>query len=125
MAAEKKQKVYDPDKLLGVEKKFEYLKVKGKYYEFSARDGKTVLIEVPKKKVDEQLKMAKELAKKLKADLDTEKVLTEIFMTKYDKKNLDKLYKLVFKSKQKYKPITRDAHCVDMKIGNHIIPIVE
>ncbi len=120
-----KQKVYNPEKLLGIEKEFEYLKIKGKYYEFSARDGKPVLIEVSKKKVDGQLKMAKELAKKLKSNLDAEKILTEIFMTKYDKKNLDKLYKLVFKSKQTYKPKTREGYCVDLKIGNHIIPIID
>lgn len=120
-----KTKTYTPEEILGTEKIFEYFKIKNKYYELSARDGKTVFKEVPKKQVDEQLKMAKKLAKALKSGLDAEKVLIEVFMTKYDKKNLDKLNDLVFKSKRKYKPRTREGACVDMKYGKHIIPIIE
>lgn len=120
-----KKKHIKPEELLGIEKVFEYYKIDGKYYEDGAKDGKPTFIRVPKKKVDAQLKMAKELAKKLKDSLDAEKVLTEIFMAKYDKQNLDKLYKIVFKSKKKYKPKTRKGYCVDMKVGNHIIPIID
>ena len=114
-----------PEGIFGAEKVFEYYKCNGRYYEQSAKDGKPTFIEVSKKKVDEQLKMAKELAKHLKDSLDAEKVLIEVFMTKYDKQTLDKLYKTVFKSKKKYKPKTREGYCVDMKVGNHIIPIID
>ena len=85
----------------------------------------SVLIEYPKKRIDEQLKKAGQLAKKLKSNLDAEKILMEVFMTKYDIKELDKLHKMVFKSKRKYKAKTREGRCVDMKIGNHIIPIID
>lgn len=121
----KKKKHLTPEEVFGTKKIFEYFEHDGKYYEQSATDGRPTFIEVPKKKIDEQLKMAKELAKKLKDNLDAEKVLIEIFMAKYDKENLDKLYKTVFKSKKKYKPKTREGYCVDMKVGNHIIPIID
>jgi len=120
-----KKKHLTAEEVFGTEKIFEYFKHKGKYYEGDMKDGKPTFIEVPKKKVDEQIKMAKELAKKLKESLDAEKVLTEVFMSKYDKKHLDELYKTVFKSKKKYKPKTREGYCVDMKVGNHIIPIID
>ncbi len=114
-----------PEEIFGTEKVFQYHKIKGKYYEQDAKDGKPTFIEVPKKKVDEQLRMAKELAQKLKESLDAEKILVEVFMSKYDKKHLDELYKTVFKSKKKYKPKTRAGYCVDMKVGNHIIPLID
>ena len=118
-------KTHLPEDIFGAKKIFDYLEVKGKYYEFSSRDGATVLISVTKKKVFEQIKLAKKLAKALKSNLDAEKVLTEVFMTKYDMKNLEKLDKLVFNKNKKYKAKTRDGHCVDMKIGNHIIPLID
>ncbi len=120
-----KKKLVDPDKLFGAEKVFQYFKVKGKYYEYDMVDGKLMMKEVPKKDVDKHLKLAKDLATKLKDNLDAEKVLTEIFMSRYDTKNLVKLHKTVFLSKKKYKPKTRGGHCVDMKVGNHIIGIIE
>jgi len=118
-------KTYKPEEIFNGKKVFEYYEVKGKYYEYSSKDGQLVLVEVNKKIVEEHIKKAKELVKKLKDSLDAEKVLMEIFMSKYDKKHLDELYKTVFKSKVKYKPKTRGEHCVDIKIGNHIIPIIE
>ena len=120
-----KKKTYNPAEIFGGEKIFDYFKVKNKYYESDSKDGQIVLVEVSKKIVDGQIKMAKELAKNLKGSLDAEKVLTEVFMTRYDKKHLDELYKTVFKSKKKYKPKTRSEHCVDMKVGNHIIPLID
>ena len=71
------------------------------------------------------MKKAREMAKKLKDSLDAEKVLMEVFMTKFEKKDFDKLYKSLFKSKRKYKVRTREGACVDMKIGNMIIPIID
>lgn len=120
-----KKKHLKPEEVFGTEKIFDYYKHNGKYYEASAKDGKPTFIEIPKKKVDDQLNMAKELAKKLKGNLDAEKVLVEVFMTRYDKENLENLYKTIFKSKKKYKPKTREGYCVDIKVGNHIIPIID
>ncbi len=114
-----------PDELFGTEKFFDYFKTNGKYYKQDVKDGQPTFVEVSKKEVDEHLRMAKELAEKLKGSLDAEKVLLEVFMAKYDKKHVDELYKTVFKSKKKYKPKTREGYCVDMKVGNHIIPIID
>lgn len=120
-----KKKHISPEKLLGGKECFQFVKVKGKYYTVSSKDGKPTFVEVSKKDVDSQLKMADELAENLKDALDAKKILIEVFMTKYDKKELEKLYKYALKSKRKYKPITREGYCVDMKVGNHIIPIID
>ncbi len=120
-----KKKHHDPNKLFKTEKFFEYFKFNGKYYYQDSKDGKPTFVEISKKQVDEHLKKSQELAKRLKDSLDAEKILTEVFMAKYDKKHLDELYKTVFKSKKEYKPKTRGGYCVDMKVGNHIIPIID
>ena len=120
-----KEKHLSPEELFGTEACFQYVKLKGKYYKMSERDGKSIFIEISKKEVDSQLKMARELAENLKDNLDASKVLVEIFMTRYGKKDLEKLYKYALKGKKKYKAKTREGYCVDMKIGNHIIPIVD
>lgn len=114
-----------PEELLGTEKVFEYLKIHGKYYQSDAKDGKLTFVEVSEKKVEAQIKMANELADNLKDSLDAKKILVEIFMAKYDRTNLKKLYKTVFKSKKIFKAKTRSDYCVDMKVGNHIIPIID
>lgn len=121
----KKKKHLTPEEVFGDKKFFEYHLIKGKYYQIDTKDGQPTFIEIPKKEVDKHKKMAEELAKKLKDSLDAEKILIEVFMSKYDKKHLDELYKTVFKSKKKYKPKTREGYCVDMKVGNHIIPIID
>ena len=106
------------------EKKFNYLVFKGKYYEFKSKDGKPIIAEVNKKVVEEKLKKVKQIAVKLKEGFDTIAVLTEKLM-QMDDKSLNTLFKLLFKSKRKYKPKTREGHCVDMKIGRFILPIVD
>jgi len=95
----------------------------GKYYKPSHIDGRFCFVEVPKKEVNKMMKQADKLAEHLKDNLDKIKVLKEalLHMTPED---LDKLYKMIFKSKRKYKPRTREGHCVDMKVGNFIIPLV-
>lgn len=113
-----------PDKMFGVEKFFDYIKHKGKYYRFSMQDGKPILIPVLKKEVEKHHKLSKELAEKFREGLDANKVLTEVFMTKYDVKELEKLDKLT-KSGKSYQTKTREGYCVDMKFGNHIIPIID
>ena len=122
-----KSKHIEPDELFGTKEFFQYIKIKGKYYKMSetGKDGVETFIEVPAKDVNEQMKIAKKLANTLKDNLDANKVLMEIFMSRYNIKDLRKLHDMIFKSKKKYKPKTRDGHCVDMKIGNHIIPIVD
>ncbi len=119
------KKSFSETELFGIERVFEYFKFKGKYYKPSSSDGKLSFVEMTKKEFDDQLKMAKDLAKHLKNNLDAEKVLVEIFMTRYEKKSLEKLYNYTINTKRKYKAKTREGHCVDMKVGNHIVPIVD
>ena len=106
------------------EKYFNYLIADGEYYEWKQKDGRSFLSHVDKNKIDEQLKKVKEIAKKIKDGLDAEAVLTETLMTRLEPKDIDKLYALV-NSKRKYKAKTREGHCVDMKFGKFIIPIVD
>lgn len=108
---------------MALEKKYNYIIADGNYYVFTSKNGRPILKRINKKLVKAQESLAKELAKKLKDGLDREAVLTEIFMTKYEMKDLTKLAESVLK--KKYKPKTRRHHCVDMKVGNHIIPIVD
>ena len=107
-----------------IDKKYDYLVINGKYYSFKSKDGKPVVVEVNKKIVEKKIKKAKQVANKLKEGFDTIAVLTEKLMQMEDK-DLDNLFKLLFKSKIKYKPKTREGHCVDMKVGRFIIPIID
>ena len=66
----------------------------------------------------------KDIAKELKNSLDREKVLLESIM-KLDETEIETLHNVVFNKKRKAKPKTREHHCVDMKIGNFVLPIVD
>jgi len=120
-----KKKFLTPEEVFGDKKYFDYHFVNGKYYQLESRDGQPAFVEISTKEVEAHKKMADELVKELKSSLDKEKVLLEVFMSRYDKKHLEELYKTVFKSKKKYKAKTREDYCVDMKVGNHIIPIID
>jgi hypothetical protein len=98
------------------------IKVKNKYYEvFSdCRKGKLVFEEV--KDAKEKIKMSKKIAKLLEDSLDREKVLTEATM-KMRMTDVKKLYAMLTSGKE-YTKVTREHRCVDMKIGNFILPII-
>lgn len=98
-------------------------KIKGEYYKETTKDGKLILKHVNKEEVQEKLTLVKKIATKLKDSLDTYKVLVES-INKLPKKDLHKLHDLLFTSKRDYNCVTRSHHCVDMKVGNLIIPIV-
>ncbi len=68
--------------------------------------------------------MAKEIAEKIKDSLDREKVIRESVM-KLPISELESLHNTVFNTKRKAKAKTREHHCVDMKVGNFILPIVD
>lgn len=112
------------NKEIKFENKFGYLVCDGSYYELKGKDGKPTFVRVSKKIVDEKIKKVRQVAEKLKEGFDTVAVLTERLM-QMDDKSIDTLFKLLFKSKIKYKPKTREGHCVDMKVGRFIIPIVD
>ncbi len=98
--------------------------VNGKYYQLSSTDGAPVFKQVSTKEVKSREKMARELATKLKDGVDAEKILVESFMVNFSEKDLKGVYKAVFKGKRKLKTQTREHRCVDLKVGNFIVPII-
>jgi len=116
--------ILEDDKIT-IQKKYGYFIINGKYFEFSSRDGSLILKPVDTKKMESKLKKVKLIAAKLKDQVDGEKILIETLMTRLEDSDIDKLNKLVFNKKRNYKAKTREHHCVDMKVGNMIIPIVD
>ncbi len=102
---------------------FGYWKIDGEYYKETTRLGKLVLKKVNKKKIEDNIEIATKISKKLKDNLDAHKVLMESIL-KLEDRDIKKLYKLLFNSERDYTSVTRSHHCVDMKIGNFILPIV-
>lgn len=107
-----------------IEKIHKYLVIGGEYYAISHIDGKPDFTKISKKTIEKIEKKVDKIAEELKRNLDSKAVLKEAIFN-LEEKEIDKLYNSVFKSKQKYKPKTREHHCVDMKIGNFVLPIVE
>jgi len=100
------------------------LKANGKYFELKNIRGKEVFQEIEKSKVTEKEKLVRELAKKLKDNLDREVVMREA-LRRVPSKELKKIDKLLKSKKKNYKPKTREGHCADMLIGNYILPVVD
>lgn len=108
-----------------ITKEYGYLKVDGKYYEFNEKSPeRTSYLQVDQKKVKEKIGLAKEITEKLKNSLDKEAVLMEA-LTKLPAGYLEQIHNTLYNSKRVTKPRTRRHHCVDMKVGNLVIPIVE
>ncbi len=106
-----------------IERKYGYLIVDGKYYELNTEGSATAFVEVNKKKVKKKIKLMEEISNKLKDSLDKEAVLMEA-LSNLDEEYLEMIHNNLHNSKRKAKPITRKHHCVDMKVGKLIIPIV-
>lgn len=108
-----------------IEAKHDFLIINGKYFKVDMKRGTPEFSPISKKDFNERQKKIKEIVKKLKDGLDSEAVLEEAIHKNFDEKSLNRLYNLVFRAKRKFKPKTRRHHCVDMTVGNTIIPIVE
>lgn len=106
-------------------KEYGYLKVDGKYFEINNKISDRVsYLEVSEDQVKKKIKLAKEITEKLKNSLDKEAVLMES-LTKLQTDYLEQIHNSLYNSKRIIKPKTRAHHCVDMKIGKLIVPIVE
>lgn len=105
------------------EKRYNYLVHKGKYYEITNERGDVTFKENTKNALA-RINKAKKMANILQNSLDKEAVLVEAIM-KLSNIDLDILYHNLTKSKRKFKPKTREHHCVDMKVGNFVLPIVD
>ena len=101
-----------------------YIKRDGKYYELDDEKGLTGKLKIKEAKdAKEKIKKAKVMTKHLEESLDREAVLMASIM-KLENTDFEILYKMV-KSGRKYKPKTRQDRCVDMKVGNFVLPIVD
>lgn len=98
--------------------------IKGEYYEQRFRDGEPYLKKIPKTKIKVQLKLGEEIAEKLYDKIDAKKILLEALM-RIDIKEVEKLHRMLFQDKKKYIIKTREHHCVDLKVGNFILPLVD
>ncbi len=107
-----------------IDDKYGYLVINGIYYEVKSKLGRPVFEKVDIKKVKEKLKKAEKIAEELKTKVDVKAILKESVM-KIPLKDIDKLYKIMFESKKKFVPKTREGHCVDITVGNFIIPVVD
>lgn len=107
-------------------KEYGFWIIEGKHYEcqLEKKDGKAVLVEVSEREVKRRMRLIKDLAVKLKEKLDNEAVMMEA-LSKLTKQELEHIHNVVFNIKRKTKIRTRKAYCVDMKVGNNIIPIVD
>ncbi|KKK94482.1 hypothetical protein LCGC14_2682430 [marine sediment metagenome] len=90
----------------------------------SMDDRKTFEMYVKNAIGEERWEKLKELAERLKENLDGEAVMIEA-LSKLDDGALEQIHNVVFNIKRKTKVKTRKHYCVDMKVGRYIIPIVD
>jgi len=102
---------------------FGYVIIEGEYYEPKYEKAKPILKHVPKEHVEEQMRLAEEIANNLKDKTDVVAILIEAVM-KLPEKEREKLHGMLFDSDRKYNVKTRRHHCTDMKIGNFVLPVV-
>ncbi len=126
----RKKESQKPKKRDNVEVMYGLIKIDNKYYYKDSDDGKPILRIISKSKVEKRLKLVDEIVEKLKDALDKEAVLKESLMKSFPlgddviEEELLKLHGMLNSKDRKYKPKTRKHYCVDMKVGNMIIPIV-
>lgn len=114
------QKAKGDVKMLKEEMRYGRLILNNKPYIMDNKNGKPCLKE--DKEFNKLTKLSEQISKKLAPQLNAEAVIQEAVMGLLPK-DVKKLYGMLFKSKKKYKPKTRKHHCVDMKIGNFVLPI--
>lgn len=106
------------------EYKYGYLVIDGVFYESEMKDGKTTLKRIPEKRLKKEIKRAEEITEKLEDKTDVKAILMEAVM-KIEDKEQEKLHNMLYNSKKHYIPKTRKHHCVDIKVGNFILPIMD
>ena len=104
------------------ERKHGYIYMDGKYYEMKGNSGASKFEFVEVKDVQERIDKAEEIADELVKSFNGKAVLVESIM-KMPKSDIKTLYRNAIT--KKYKVKTREHHCVDMKVGNFVLPIVD
>ncbi len=116
----KKNKIGSED----IKKHYGYLVVDGEYFKLDTSGKETIFKKVKLSEFKKKIKLMEDLAKKLKESLDGELVMMEA-LGRLEIEELEPIHNEVFNIKKKVKVVTRKHHCVDMKIGEHIISIVD
>lgn len=104
--------------------KYGYVVIDGVFYEHKMKDGKTTLKKLPERRLNKEIKIAEEITEKLERSADVNAILMEAVMKLEDKERM-KLHNMLHNSKKRYIPKTRKDYCVDMKIGNFILPLID
>jgi len=104
-----------------IEKKYGYFVIDGKYCEMKGNVGVGKFEFVEAKDAQQRIDKAIEITDELIKSFDGKKVLIESIM-KLTKHDLDTLYRNAITKKLTAK--TREHECVDMKIGNFVLPIL-
>ena len=105
-----------------ITREYEFLKVDNRYFKPVPDGEKLQYIEVNKKEFEGKVALVKKIANKLKDSLDREAVLGEA-LSKLDNEYLEQIWGSL-NSPTKHKVRTRRHHCVDMKVGRLIIPLI-
>jgi len=105
-----------------IERKFGYYIIDGEYYEMKGNSGHGKFTFVKAKDVQEQVDKAEEIAEVLVKSFNGKAVLVESIM-KLGKTEIKTLYRNAVE--KGFKAKTREHECVDMKIGNFVLPIVD
>lgn len=93
--------------------------IDGQYYVLEEDDeGNRIIVKIDVKEYDKKIK---ELSEKLVDAVDKNMLITDVLLG-LTKKDMYDLHDKLFKSKRKPKPKMQPG-CVEMKIGNTIIPI--
>jgi len=107
-----------------ITREYEFLKVDGRYFK-PIREGDSLRYEeASESEFNNRVKLLKNIAAKLKDSLDREAVLTEA-LSKLEDEYLESIWGALTNPVRKPKVKTREGHCVDLKIGKLIVPIID
>ncbi len=111
------------DKNTIIERRHGLLIVDGEYFAPDDMEGKPIFIKLDKKEVRSKLKLIKTLIPLLKEGLNKEAILEEALM-KMGMGELAHIQGMFTSMKSKPKVKTRKGHCVDLMVGDTIIPLI-
>ena len=106
-----------------ITREYEFLKVDGRYFKPETDGDQLKYIEVSEKEYKNKVVLVKKIANKIKDSLDREKVMTEA-LSKLEEEYLEQIWGALNHPTKNIKAKTREHHCVDMKVGKMIIPII-
>lgn len=104
-------------------KEFGYLKIGNKYFKPTVDAERIEYHECTKKQFDAHVKLSNEIVEKIKDSVSKESILLEA-VSNLDDEYLEELHNALHNAKRPAKPKMRKHHCLDVKVGRFIIPII-